>query len=252
MALQLYAIVRREHPVPPPSTPGMALPPLRAVEWDKVAAVVRDVDDGQQLTDEDAVGHLTVLNQLVMSGPVLPLRFGMAAPNDDSVREEVLRSAEPELLRRLDEFDGFVEVRLDLRFDEDAAVREVVAANPELRALATRAREPGAEMDERIRLGELVTEHVGQWRQARADALLPGPTELAERSTPLKPPEPRVERRAFLVAMDRLPDMDAAVQEVREAHPEVDFEYIGPLPAYSFLELTLASAQPESESQWGW
>jgi hypothetical protein len=98
----------------------------------------------------------------------------------------------------------------------------------------------------------LVTEQVEQWRQAQADALLPGPTELAERSTALKPPEPNVERRAFLVAIDRLPAMDAAVAEVREAHPEVDFEYIGPLPAYSFLELTLASAQPEQESQWGW
>jgi len=252
MALQLYAIVRREHPVPPPAIPGMELPPLRAVEWDKVAAVVRDVDEGEQLTEEDAVGHLDVLNQLMMSGPVLPMRFGMAAPDDDSVREEVLRSAEPELLRRLDEFDGFAEVRMDLRFDEDAALREVLATDEELRSLAARSGGASADMDERIRLGETVTEHLTQWRQAHADDLLSGPTELAERSTSLEPPEPSVERRAFLVAMDRLPDMDDAVAEVREEHPEIDIEYIGPLPAYSFLELTLTSAQPESESQWGW
>jgi hypothetical protein len=111
-------------------------------------------------------------------------------------------------------------------------------------------------MDERIRLGEAVSEHVQRWQRERADALLEPLVALAERSTPLEAPEPEQDRRAFLLRSDRLADMDDAVQRLQDVALITAVDYVGPLPAYSFLDnaqlTATAEPQPESGSRWGW
>lgn len=78
-----------------------------------LAVVVADVRG-------DAVSHLDVLCELVRTGPLLPLRFGTVAPDDDAVRAEVLRAG---LASQLDRLDGLVEVRVQLEFDERPRAR---------------------------------------------------------------------------------------------------------------------------------
>ena len=89
-------------------------PGVRAVVGDGLAVVVADLRADSR-ADVDAVSHLDVLCELVCTGPVLPLRFGTVAPDDDAVRAEVLRAG---LAPQLDRLDGLVEVRVQLEFDE--------------------------------------------------------------------------------------------------------------------------------------
>jgi len=89
VTLLLHGIVRAGHPM----AAG-----LRAVVEDDLAVAVSDVGSADDLTAEHARSHLDVLCGLLADGPVLPLRFGSAAPDDESVRDHALRT-DPDALR---------------------------------------------------------------------------------------------------------------------------------------------------------
>jgi Gas vesicle synthesis protein GvpL/GvpF len=257
MALHLYGVVRAadlvagEVPVPPGAADG---PPLRAVTRDDLAAVVSPVDTDRELTDDDAVRHLDALTALVARGPVLPLRFGTTAPDDEAVREEVLGAPADELRRRLSALDGVVEVRLDLVSRDERDLPPLLAGHQELHGLAARAREPGTGMDEQLRLGEATAQLLGDLRARRGEEVAEELSPLVERSRHLDAPRPEVERWAFLVGRGRLEELDSAIAGLRARRgDELDLEYVGPLPTFSFLDW---EQRPEStsapSSRWGW
>jgi hypothetical protein len=249
MALHLYGVVRA----------GMSLPAggedsvdLSAVRHEDLAVVVSPLDEDVEPTDEDAVRHLDVLTGLVLAGPVLPLRFGTVAPDERSAREEVLACAAEELRAQLDAVDGLVELRLDLSFDEQTGLREVVAEDPSLREPAN----PGARLPADIERGERIVRQLAQWRRARADALLSPLLKKVEASVRLDEPAPTVDRVALLCRLEQLDAVDDGVAQLGQGDHPPAVEYVGPLPVFSFLEQLAgpgAGAEPAPEgSRWGW
>jgi hypothetical protein len=257
MALHLYGVVRTADLVAGevPAIPGAAEgPPLRAVTRDDLAAVVSPVDADRELTEDDAVRHFDALTALVARGPVLPLRFGTTAPDDEAVREEVLGAPADELRRRLSALEGVVEVRLDLVSSDERDLPPLLAGHRELHDLAARAREPGAGMDEKLQLGEATAQVLADLRARRGEEVAAELAPLVERSGHLDAGRPEVERWAFLVERGRLEELDTAVVGLRARRgDEVDLEYVGPLPAFSFLG---EDQRPENaaapSSRWGW
>jgi len=134
MPLQLIGVVRRDHP--PISGRGKDRLGVRLVESGELAAAVTELAEDAELHEEDATRHLDLLILLLRDGPVLPLAFGTVSPDEDAVRAEVLEPAADDLLRRLDAVDGYVEARLEIYFDESAALRDVMREDPRLRSLA--------------------------------------------------------------------------------------------------------------------
>lgn len=248
MPLQVLGVVRRGHPAP---TSGRGESPLgvRMVDSGDLAAAVVDIDDEGTLDQQDAPVHLDLLILLLRDGPVLPLSFGTVAPDEHAVRAEVLDAAADDLLQRLDAVDGFVEARLDVFFDESTALREVLRTSPEVRALAGRYE---SRLDARVRAGEVVSLELMDWRRTQADALLSRLAEPVHSVAELSSSDPLQQRWAFLVAGDRLAELDRVVGELRSSLGEhAELEYVGPLPAYSFLEDT-APAEAPARSAWGW
>lgn len=245
MALHLYGVVRDGTPLPPRDEGS---PELSSVSYQDLAVVVSPIADGAQPTDADAVRHLDVLTGLVQVGPVLPLRFGTVAPDEQSVREEVLACTADDLRAELDAVDGLVELRLDLTFDEQNVLRAVVADDPSLRELVEgRA---GTELSVNIELGEQVVRRVQEWRTARVDQILRPVLDDVVSSVRLTEPAPTVDRVALLCRFDELEAVDAAVAELGRTTPDVSVEYVGPMPVFSFRE-QLASS-PAETSRWGW
>jgi len=250
MPLQVHGVVRRDHP---PLSSGRKKDDLgvRLVESGDLAAAVTDIDEGAQLHEEDATRHLDLLILLLRGGPVLPMVFGTVSPDDDAVRTEVLDAPAEDLLARLDAVDGFVETRLEIRFDESTALREVMQQDPRLRGLADEAR-GDSPLDTRLALGEAVSGDLQEWRRAQAEALLPVLEDAAEDIAAMESQEPLQQRWALLVRGDRLDDLDEAVGKVREAlGTAASMEYVGPLPVYSFLGEPRAEPA-ERRSAWGW
>lgn len=221
----------------------------RAVDRGEVAAVVSVVAE-QGVTEEDAVPHLDLLAALVARVPVLPLALGTVAPDDDAVREEILAPEADRFRRQLDALRDLVELRVELAFDPDAAAA-AVAEEPEISALTRAARAPGAGLGERMALGEAVAQRVAERTDALTEQWTSELAGVADRSLVLSATEQDV-RIALLVRRDRVPDADDAVSRLRAAaRGQAEVEYVGPLPAYSFLDEVAAPSSPPT-SRWGW
>ncbi|MGW4520495.1 GvpL/GvpF family gas vesicle protein [Amycolatopsis sp. NPDC004378] len=186
MTLQLYGVVRSGHPRAP-----------RTVRWEDLAMVVGE-------PEPDPAAHLAVVSALVEGGPVLPIRFGTVAEDEEAVRAEVLAPAAGTYRADLDRLDGLAEVHVCLRFAE-----------------------PGS-----------------AWRAARSDGLLSAVADRARDSVSLPPGESADERWAFLVGLGDLLVVREAVAGLGRAGG-VQADWIGPLPAYSFLERRACS-------RWSW
>lgn len=239
MTLRLFAVVRAGHPLPP----GDA----RLVSRADLAVVAATHPPPGPLTEDDAASHLGLVSQLVRRGPVLPLRFGTIAPDEPAIRDGVLGPDAPRLRAHLNRLDGFAEVHIHLRFDESAALRAIHY---------TGAPAPAAALDLRhtIAFGRTIAERLTTWRRERARILLAPVSALAHSSAPLPERADIEERQAFLIPLDRLDHIRAAVATIT-LEPDVHAECVGPLPAYSFLE---AHTEPSWEtpsqpaSRWGW
>jgi len=222
----------------------------RAVTRGDLAAVVSAVPD-EGPAAEDAVPHLDLLVALVARVPVLPLALGTIARDDDAVRDEILAPEAERFARQLDALQDLVELRLELGFDPDVAAA-AVAQDAEVRALARAARAPRAGMAEQMALGEAVAQRVADRVDALTGAWTQELASIAERSVVLSATEQDV-RIALLVRRDRVPDADDAVSRLREAADgQASVEYVGPLPAYSFLDEVAEPASPADTSRWGW
>jgi hypothetical protein len=251
MPLLVIGVTRRGHPPIGSGRGKGGAFDVRLVESGDLAAAVTEIDDPEALTEEDAGLHLDTLVLLLADGPVLPLAFGTVSPDEDAVRAEVLDAVAGDLAERLDAVDGLVETRLEIFFDENAALREIMAGDRELRDLAAESQGGSVGMDTRIALGEAVSSRLTEWRRLQADALLPTLTEHVHSSVEMESREPLEQRWAFLLAADKLADLDEAVGKLRASLGEgASVEYVGPLPVYSFL----AQSQPGSgqRSAWGW
>jgi len=222
----------------------------RTVVGGQVAAVVSATPD-EGPAAEDAVPHLDLLVELVARIPVLPFALGTLAPDDDAVRKEILAPEAERLRAQLDALEDLVELRVVLVFDPDVAAA-AVAGEPEIAALARAARASRSGLGDRVALGEAVAQRVAERVDTLTEEWTRELAELADRSVVLSAAEQEV-RIALLVRRDRVPAADAAVSRLREvAQRQAEIEYVGPLPAYSFLDEVAAPSSPPPTSRWGW
>ncbi|CUU59819.1 Gas vesicle synthesis protein GvpL/GvpF [Parafrankia irregularis] len=269
MPVVLYGIVRADHPLPAQERdagPGPALgighpaASLRLVRSGPLAAVVSETTDLGELGEHEAIRHLEILQRLLADGPVLPVRLGTVAPDDESVRTEVLEPVQDGLPEQLDAIDGLVELYLDIEEEEQVELAEAVAGTPLAYA------PPPDDLDARIQLGQQIADLVVARRTAQAEEILDDLRPLARADRPRRHhggPEDPALSWAFLVPADRLPDFDAAVERVRAARPSLKVDYVGPLPAVDFVDfparvLTTAPAADTTgdafggSGRWGW
>lgn len=239
LPVYVYGVVGAE--VPAPEGAGINAQPLRAVRAGGVGAIVSDVGDAEPSFGRAALtAHSDVLEAVLAAGTVLPMRFGVIMPDDAAVREQLLEPHRDELLAQLERLDGRVELTLRATYEEAPLLREILAEEPEIRAIHAAGNRGYLEQ---IRLGEMIAGAVDARRRRDADQILAQLTPLAE---DYQLAEPRHERMAlsasFLIPRGAIADFDAAVDDVgrRQKH-RMRLRYTGPLPPHSFVTLEHAS-----------
>lgn len=240
-AKYVYGVVRSKG-ASPPKAAGIDGEPVGVVAHGSVAALTSDVPgDFLEAGRQELLAHTRVLEEAMEASVVLPMRFGVVMPDEETVHDRLLAPFAETLEAQLQEMDGKVEVTIKGIYDEEAILREAISESREISELqeTIRGKPEAATYYERIRLGELIAAALDEKRGAAAPRII---DRLAPFAVDVRPGEPVHERMAvnasFLVERARLGEFDRVVDETgAEYAGRIQLKYTGPLPPHSFVEL---------------
>jgi hypothetical protein len=204
----------------------------RLITHGEAAALVSQVPDEEVLpTRANLLAHTKLLEAVVQQASVLPMRFGVVAPDEETLVATTLEPRQAELHDALGRLAGHVEMRLVGRYQEGPAVARVLASDR--RAARLRDRQ---DLDAKMELGERIVAGIAEQREvdtARAvEALRPYAADVTagEVGQPLD-----AFALSFLIPPDGRAAFESAVDELAaELGGGVELELIGPLPPFSF------------------
>ncbi|QKV92882.1 GvpL/GvpF family gas vesicle protein [Streptomyces sp. NA02950] len=231
----VYGVVRAGHPVPPGRTGVGGLPgAVRTLPAGELAAVVSDAPDRLRAKRRDLLAHQDLALALAADGPVLPMRFGMVAPDEESVRRQ-LESSQGDCLTALRRVEGRVEMNVKVspaQGDLESLVRE----DPEVgRARAAARGAPGYEAS--VRLGEAVARGLTRRAAAVAAGVVAELSALAEARVAGPEVPGCVLNASFLLPRSATGRFGGAVERLAARYgARVELRLTGPLPCYSFVE----------------
>jgi hypothetical protein len=212
---------------------------LRLVAQRGLAVIVSEVDESRPARASDLMAHARVLEDFVEHDTVIPMQFGHLAPDDDTVRRDVLEREHDLLARLLEAFEGVVQVTVQVRHDEEPALREVLTRNPGLARLRD-------DPSRQLQLGQAVTEGLQRLGEEYAAEI---EKRLAPEARALSIAEPKgpnhVFEAAFLVGRRDRGTFDEAVAKLgEETADRLVVRYVGPQPPYSFVEAARDGVTP--------
>jgi hypothetical protein len=218
---------------------GVGGRPVSAVPLDGFTAVVsEDVDEREFGVADDVLAHTRVLDRVAETATVLPLAFGSfvrsAAELDDA-----LRPAWEESRSALAGVDGAVQFTLTVRYEEQAALAELVATDKRVARLskATAGTPEDVRRAEKLELGRLVV--AGLERKAVEDAqrILAAVRPLTRAVVERERREPdEVIELAALVDRDATDSFESECERLAQAFAErARFRLLGPQAPYDFV-----------------
>ncbi|MFJ8884098.1 GvpL/GvpF family gas vesicle protein [Streptomyces sp. NPDC102402] len=232
--LYVYAVVRAGT-VLPEGAVGVGDPPAtpRTVDAGAVAAVVSEAPPRLRARRRDLLAHQDLLMALAEQGPVLPMRFGMVAPDEDGLIAQ-LAAAEPGHLDTLERLDGHVEINVKA-LEAPGSLALVVAESATVRRLRDEARRrPGYEAS--VRLGEAVASELARRASEAGREVLRELAPLARAAAAGPEVQGCALNMSFLVPRthsDRFRTAAERLATARRDHAEI--RLAGPLPCYSFV-----------------
>ncbi|MFF5724975.1 GvpL/GvpF family gas vesicle protein [[Kitasatospora] papulosa] len=206
---------------------------LRLVDEGRVTAVVSAAPPQLRARRRDLMAHQEVLQRLTDMCPVLPMRFGVVAPDDESVRAQ-LAGSQAQHLATLSHLRGGVEFNLKALPAQDA-LAAVVAEEKNVRRLREAVRRrPGYEAN--VRLGEAVSTALSRRAAEAGRRILHELTPMARETTPGPEVHGCVLNVSFLVDRSRGDSFRTTVRRFADRHRDhVELRVAGPLPCYSFV-----------------
>jgi len=242
----VYAITRAEGLSLPDGLEGVGDParPVRVVTHDDLAAVVAEAPEGIRPKRRDLLAHQRVVDAVAASAPVLPMRFGSVAA-DDSAADTVLDERAEHWRERLGALEGRAEYNVKAVHRTDAVIHQVLAEEPDIRALSDAQRAAGGGThEEKLRLGEMIAGAVNERERRDADQVRQALEDRAEAVHAGPSSRAWITDLSFLLTAEAAERFLAAVDELARDHPHLELTVNGPLPPYSFVEPVAQSPAP--------
>lgn len=238
--LFIYGIVPSDVE-PTPDAPGVGDPPgeVTAIVHGDLAALVSEVGLEQRIgRPADLTAYQTLLDGTAEVAPVLPVRFGTVVTGPDAVAD-LLDAHHDRFAAALDEFEGRVQYTVHGRFDEQELIGDVLAQNRGAADLAEQVRgRPEVETrEQRIRLGEMISQAVELRREAETRELVDALTPVSLANVPRQPSdELDAVNAAFLVDADDEEEFIRVLEEFAEQRRDlIRMRLLGPLAPYDFV-----------------
>ncbi|MEM9428761.1 MAG: GvpL/GvpF family gas vesicle protein [Pseudomonadota bacterium] len=208
-------------------------------------AVVISPSDGSPVvqTRRHMLAHTRVLEALCADITVLPMRFGVIAGDEASLRDRLVQHR-GRLEAALHTYSGLVEFGLSMSFPREAAFAAMVRDDPSFAARHAQLAALGHEAHfERIEFGRRVAEALDHRRKAAERVAVTSLRSACQDMRILTPEaDNQVLRAALLVPTDAElgPALEATAARTAFA-PGADAEIslVGPAPAYHFISLSL-------------
>lgn len=245
----VYGIVPGDVESDPEAT-GVGDPPSRVtlVRHGDLAALVSHISPDAKLgKPEDLAAHASVLDATAGVAPVLPLRFGAVVTDEDAVAEELLAGNHDDFTGALQELEGRAQYVVKGRYDEQAILREVLQENEEASRLreAIRGKSEDASRNERIALGELITNALAAKREQDTGIAV---ERLESLGLLVNVREATHERDAVYVSclaeVAKQEELERAVGELADRWDgRVHMRLLGPLAPYDFV----TTRQPQQQ-----
>jgi hypothetical protein len=255
VSVYVYGIARDDHPALPERMEGIGDPPrqVRTVREGGLAAVVSDCPADLRPKRRDLLAHQQVLTETAAADVVLPLRFGSVSADEDAVRS-VLAEYGEHYRGQLAELEGCVEYNVKAVHAEEAVLHQVMAEEPEVQSLsAANKAAGGGTYQDRLRLGEMVANAVREREVRDAKRIEEALAPHAVRHCPGPEGSGWLANISFLVRRnDERDDTEGlmdAVQQLRDANPQLEVQISGPLPPYSFVTQPSAEDAPRPSPQ---
>jgi hypothetical protein len=232
--------------------------PVQVVASGDLSAVVSAIGQPAVETSRaNLIAHQRVLERVQAEMPLLPVRFGTVTPPCDgpALVRGLLADRHDEFARLLGDVEARVELGLKaLWADEEAVFAEIAAGSRSIQVLRDRLWDQPARAGqmERVRLGRLVKEALDRRRAALANRILSPLRAVATRvvENPVLL-DRMIVNAAFLVERDRGAEFDRRVRELdRELAPGVSLRYVGPVPPYNFVQVTVEWGRPVGSGRW--
>lgn len=243
-AVYVYGIIPADTEIESGTT-GVGDPPgqVRLVRHGDLAALVSDVDVSKPLgRPEDLMAHEELLDGAAGDVPVLPLRFGAVVSDDKGVTSELLEDHHDEFTDALGQLEGCSQYVIKGRYDETKALGDVLSNNEEASSLREQIADldENATRDQRMRLGEIISNAVEQSRERDTQVLLDAVADCVE-DTVVREPTHELDavHAALLVKTDRVPDLERALDGLAgEWGSLIELRLLGPQAAYDFVGTT--------------
>jgi hypothetical protein len=206
----------------------------------ELAALVSEIElFGPLGTTEDLQAHKEILDSVAAGAPVLPLRFGAVVTSEDAVVSELLDPNRDEFAAALEELEGRAEYVVKGQYVESAILEEILSEDSEAAGLRDqiRGQDADATREERIRLGEIISNAVAAKREEDTQQLL-SVMENHVVASVVRDPTDELDavNVAFLVNDDKADDMDQEVEDLgADWEGRVELRVLGPMAPYDFV-----------------
>jgi len=239
-AMYVYGVTYAETKVPD-SVRGIENATVTVVPQGRCGALVSELAGDRPLGHRsDLLAHEGVLEHLSQAQvPVLPFRFGAVMTGPSEVAGELLGAHQEQFLAELGHLAGRIELVVKGRYESDRAYLEVLAEDPQVLALreSIQGVPEEASYQERIRLGELVSQAMDRKRAVDGERLMQTLAPHADQVAPRRlAQEDEVATAAFLVRHERRAEFEGAIDGLgQDWAGRVRLRLIGPLPPYDFV-----------------
>ena len=197
---------------------------------------------------ENLIPHERVIEEVMKTHTVLPVRFATIAENEEKVRL-ILEKEYDRFTHLLKDMEGKKELGLKIMFKEDSVYKGILEKYHDIKALREEIAQlpPEKSYHQRMEIGRMVEAALDKEKEShRTDAL----SKLSPLSEQVKTNntygDMMILNAAFLVTKGKEKKFDMEVQGLADRFgDEARFKYVGTLPPFNFVNLVIGMGRAE-------
>lgn len=195
------------------------------------------------ITRSNTLAHQKVMERIMATYSMLPVRFGTIAEGVEMIREKLLKDRYLEFKDLLGYHRDKVELGLKALWPEmDAVFEEITQHNRDINRLKQRlmSRRGGTQRDQ-VKLGEMVKKALDNKKRAVESEILQQLKGLwVDHKSNQLFGDQMITNSAFLVKKDQEKSFDQAVDILNDRYDgQMKLKYVGPVPPCNFVEIVV-------------